>query len=89
MHVSVESIAKMMGVELADLTTVDDPQGRVDYLVSRIVDQAVSQMNEPEVVLTYRAAKPLIDGLLVKHLGAVRVKIPGHIADLMKGGQER
>lgn len=79
MQLPVSMIAQGLGVDLADLSVVEDPRGRVDYLCSKIVEQAASQLTDPALVATYLTAKPLIDGLLVKHLGMIKVKIPKEI----------
>ncbi len=71
-------IARQMGFEPADLSTVADPKGRVDFLASKLLE-AASEKLTPELRVTYLAARPLIDGYLLNALGKVRVQIPAEI----------
>jgi|SRR5579863_526209 len=82
LKLGVVMLAKQMQVELADLSDVADPEGRIDFLASKIFEQAARAL-APELQMTYHAARPLIDGLLVKHLGQVRVKVPDEVKRLL------
>ena len=80
MALSLKALAMLAGIQPADLSQVDDPAGRVDFLASKVIENGVAQLGGEipvEVVAalqaTYRAARPLIDGLLVKHLGMIRI----------------
>lgn len=81
LKLGVEMLARQLGVELADLSMVDDPVGRIDYLASKVVEQAVRALT-PEAQMTYHVARPLIDGLFAKHLGHVSVRVPDEVRQL-------
>lgn len=81
-QLGVGLLAKQLGVELTDLSSVSDPVGRIDYLASKVVEQAVRGLS-PEVQMTYHVARPLIDGLLAKHLGQVSLRVPDEVRKLI------
>lgn len=82
MRLAASFIAQRAGVEMADLSQVDDPIGRVDYLMSRLVERGVRSL-APEAQMTYHAARPLIDGYLAK-VFKERVKVPPEVVELVK-----
>ena len=69
---TIETICLLAGVKPADLSAVPDPRGRVDHLASKLIENSVKSL-PAECQLTYMAARPLIDGLLARHLGHVRI----------------
>ncbi len=71
----VNAIARLMDLEPADLSTVEDPKGRLDYLASRLVDRCAKDL-PADLQATYQAARPLIDGYFVKTLGSVKLQVP-------------
>lgn len=81
-------LAKHLGVELTDLSIVENPEGRIDFLASKAIESTVRSL-PPEAQMTYYAARPLIDGLIAKHLGSVQVKIPDHVRELVRLAQEK
>jgi len=70
---SAAGIAKVLGIQLADLSTVENPQGRLDFLASQLVAAAVKDLS-PEAQATYQAGRQIIDGYFVKTLGGIRIK---------------
>jgi hypothetical protein len=82
LKLGVDMLARHLGVTLADLSEVADPVGRIDYLASKVIEQGVRAL-APEVQMTYHVARPLIDGLLAKHLGAVSVRVPEEVKKLV------
>lgn len=88
----VGMLAKLLGVETADLSQVDEPKGRLDFLASKTIEHVVSQLGgggltpkvADELKATYNAARPVIDGLLVKHLGQVRLNVPQEALQLLQ-----
>ena len=65
-------LAGLLGIEPADLSTCDNPKGRLDFLASKVVEHSVSQLGHlPEVQATYQNFRPLLDGALVRFLGSV------------------
>lgn len=72
---SASFIAKQLGFEPADLSSVSDPRGRVDYLASKLIERQVEQL-PADLQATYNAARPLIDGYLLANLGKIRLKVP-------------
>ena len=78
---SVAMLARQLDVELADLSQVADPVGRIDFLASKFLEQTARAL-PPELQMTYHAARPLVDGLIVKHLGGVSVRVPDEVRQL-------
>lgn len=77
-------IAKNMGIGMADLSTVTDPKGRLDYLASKLVETAAAAL-PADVRATYEAARPIIDGFFVQQFGKIRVAIPEEMHEKVKG----
>ena len=69
---SIRALCLMAGVKPADLSDVPDPRGRIDHLASMLLEHAACNLS-PDLRATYHAARPLIDGLIAKHLGGIRV----------------
>jgi len=80
LKLGIEALTRMLGVEPADLSSVDDPVGRVDFLISKFVEHGVRGL-PPEVQATYAACRPLIDGFIASKAGNVRVKVPDGILE--------
>lgn len=77
-----QALAKRQGVEAADLRSVADPIGRVDFLASQLVEQAARRL-PPEAQMTYHAVRPLIDGWLTKQF-SVRVNVPPEVVEFVR-----
>lgn len=77
-------IAKNMGITTADLSTVTDPKGRLDFLASKLIETAAAAL-PPDVRATYEAARPIIDGFFVQQFGKIRVAIPEAVENKVKG----
>lgn len=84
----ISLLAKHLGVELANLSEIEKPEGRIDYLVSKLVESGVRSLS-PEAQMTYHAARPLIDGFLLAKLGQVQVRIPDEVKALVRRNIER
>jgi hypothetical protein len=69
---TIDTIAMLAGIKTANLSEVPDPRGRVDHLASKALEHIARQL-DPDVQATYNAARPLIDGLIAKHLGHFRI----------------
>lgn len=80
-------LAQRAGVEPVDLSSVSDPVGRVDFLMSKLVEQGVKQL-QPEAQMTYHVARPLIDGMLARAF-AERVKVPEEVIEFVKAQMRR
>ena len=86
----LDLLVQSMGVTPTSLETVPDPKGRVDYLASKLLEQG-SKSLPLDAQQTYQAARPLIDGLLVRYLGGVRIDMPEQLkqaARAAQGGQQ-
>ena len=77
-----------MGVEPASLAFVEDPKGRVDYLASKLLENGARSL-PLDAQQTYHAARPLIDGLLVRYLGGIRLEVPNELITATKVAQQR
>lgn len=86
LSLGVKAIAKHMGIECADLTHVDKPLGRMDYLASQIIAKTVQGLS-PELQMTYHAARPLIDGYLQQALGTAKIQIPAEVIEMVRRSQ--
>jgi hypothetical protein len=90
MTFGIDTLAKMAGVKLADLSNPEgDLRGRVDVLASKLIEHGVTVMNDPAMAATYRAARPLIDGAIANALGKFRIAVPSEISSLLQQQQER
>ena len=69
----LQTLSLLTGIKPADLSEVPDPRGRVDFMASKILERAVAGVGIPDVAATYIAARPMIDGALVKFLGGFRI----------------
>jgi len=87
LRVALGLLGKGLGVELAGLSQVDNPVGRVDYLASKFIEQGV-RAPPPEVQMTYHTIRPLLDGLITQRLGSVPVKVPDEVRQLFYAGKE-
>ena len=82
LQLGINMLAKQLQVELTDLSEVENPVGRLEYLASKVVESAVRTL-PPEAQMTYKAARPLIDGLFSKHLGQVSIRVPDEVRQLI------
>lgn len=65
---------------------VRNPQGRVDVLLSRLMDEAVAQSGNPTLQLLHAGAKPGLDLLIKENLGP-RTKRGREIASHVREAQ--
>lgn len=71
---SLLSLLEGMGLPQVDLSSVENPKGRVDFLASNLIAQGVKAY-APELQALHGVVRPFIDGQLHRHLS--KVKLPG------------
>lgn len=54
---------------VSHLSRVKNPQGRVDLLLARILEQAVGASSNPVVPEVYKEVRPMIEQILTAQLG--------------------
>jgi hypothetical protein len=73
---AMAAIVKECGLPVADLSSVPDPKGRIDFLASRLIAKGV-EAYAPQLAGIHKALSPVVDGLLVATLGDVQVPVFG------------
>jgi hypothetical protein len=70
--IDLGSILERVGLPTSDLSAVENPKGRVDFLASKLIEVGVRQF-APGLTGLHQSVRPIIDGQLEKHLRGVKL----------------